>query len=152
MPNVDDYIDYFFTQRSLLVEHVHTNESHIYKMRIRDSTGAVVGSAIYRVEKHSIELYKLENTGYFTKSPIYKGIGKQILVLVAILARSLNIPTISFTAVPNAVGDNAQKLFDYYTMLGAVPIYKIYNEESWIQFFELSVDTFLEEEGVKGSQ
>ena len=146
-----DYIEHFFTQRSLLVEHVHTNESHIYKMRIRDSAGSVVGSAIYRVEKHSIELYKLENTGYFSKNPIYKGLGKQILVLVAILARSLNIPTISFTAVPNAVGENARKLFDYYKMLGAVPTSKILNEESWIQFFELSVNAFLETEGVSTS-
>lgn len=151
MPNVDDYIEYFFTQRSLLVEHVHTNESHIYKMRIRDSDGSVVGSALYRIEKHSIELYKLENTGYFTKNPTYKGLGKQILALVAIQARFLNIPIISFTAVPNAVGDNAQKLFDYYKMLGAVSTSKIFNEESWIQFFELSVNAFLEAEGVKGS-
>ena len=120
-------------------------------MRIRDSAGSVVGSAIYRVEKHSIELYKLENTGYLSKNPTYKGLGKNILVLVAILARSLNIPTISFTAVPNAVGENARKLFDYYKMLGAVPTSKILNEESWIQFFELSVNAFLETEGVSTS-
>lgn len=151
MPNVGDYIEHYFTQRSLLVEHVHTNESNIYKTRIRDSAGSVVGSAIYHVENHSIELYKLENTGYSTKNQTYKGMGKHILVLVAIMARSLNIPTICFTAVPNAVGENARKLFDYYKMLGAVPISKIFDEESWIQFFELSVNTFLEAEGVSAS-
>ena len=144
MDAVNTFLDQTFTQKHLFVEYVHTIMSEIFKILVKDSEGTLVGSAMFRVETDSIELYTLVNHGRATKNPLYKGLGQQILVVIAILAHSRNIPVIAFTAVPNAVGNKARTLFDYYEHLGATPTSNIYyNEESWMQFFELAVEPFL---------
>ena len=138
-----------FTKRNLFIERVHTIVPELYKINVRNQEGDTIGTAMYKIEKYSIELYTLLNMGYKTKDTLYKGIGKQIITIIAILAHSLKIPIISFTAVPNAIEDKARKLFQYYEQLGAKTITKFYNEESWMQSFELSIDTFLADAGIR---
>jgi predicted acetyltransferase len=148
MITAEEYMHNTFTKKNLFIERVHTIVPELYKINVRNEDGNTVGTAMYKIEKYSIELYTLLNLGYKTKDTLYKGIGKQIITIIAILAHSLKIPVISFTAVPNAIEDKARKLFQYYEQLGAKTITTFYNEESWMQSFELSVDTFLADAGI----
>jgi hypothetical protein len=148
MITAEEYMHNTFTKKNLFIERVHTIVPELYKINVRNEDGNTVGTAMYKIEKYSIELYTLLNLGYKTKDTLYQGIGKQIITIIAILAHSLKIPVISFTAVPNAIEDKARKLFQYYEQLGAKTITTFYNEESWMQSFELSVDTFLADAGI----
>jgi len=148
MITAEDYMHNTFTKKNLFIERVHTIVPELYKINVRNEIGDTVGTAMYKIEKYSIELYTLLNLGYKTKDNSHKGIGKQIITIIGILAHSLKIPVISFTAVPNAIEDKARKLFHYYEQLGAKAITSFYNEESWMQSFELSVDTFLADAGI----
>jgi hypothetical protein len=141
-------MDNTFTKKNLFIERVHTIVPELYKINVRNQRGDTVGTAMYKIEKYSIEMYTLLNLGYKTKDTTYKGIGKQIITIIAIVAHSLKIPIISFTAVPNAIEDKARKLFHYYEQLGAKAITSFYNDESWMQSFELPVNTFLADSGI----
>lgn len=146
------FLQQHFTEKGLVLEGYPIQSIERGKIHVTNSRGDVVASMRFVLGDETLVLESLVRRGRPVGNNTHKGIANSLLPLLLSEAYRFRIPTVTLTAVPDARGAEAQRLFDYYTKLGAKPIRPVQqNLRSNIQDFQYDVESTLPKFGIDPS-
>jgi hypothetical protein len=144
MPTAEEFIETNFTAKGLVLEGLPIGSAGNRISVKKISNSSEVAYLRYMVTSDKIEIVQITRINKNTNAT-YKGIGKALLVVLAIEAYKHNKRNITLFAVPGAKDAMAMKLFNYYHSLGGIHDSIIHrNETGWTQSFKFSVEKLLD--------
>jgi len=155
---MDSFIQEHFTKKGLYLEGYPIQNKESGLLKVKNSKGEPVASLRFLMDytgntyTENLMLESIIRYGKEKGNHSYKGIAKSLLPVFLGEAYRLRIPKVTFTAVPDTKGSEAQKLFNYYVELGAIPISNVkHTPKTNIQHFQYDVESALTKFGINSS-
>ena len=152
---MDSYIQEHFTKKGLHLEGYPIQNKESGLLKVKNSKGEPVASLRFLMDytgntyTENLMLESIIRYGKERGNNSYKGIAKSLIPLFLSEAYRLRIPKVTFTAVPDSRGAEAQKLFNYYAELGAIPVSNVkHMPKTNIQHFQYDVESALKTVGI----
>jgi hypothetical protein len=148
MITAEEFIETNFTEKGLVLKGlpIPSLDEKISVNKI--SNNSEVAYLRYMLKSDDVELIQITRINK-NANATYKGIAKPLMVVLAIEAYKNRKENIILLAAPGTHGDEARKLFKYYSNLGGLATEFNYSTPYWTQLFKFNVIKLLEDNHIE---